>query len=144
MTHKTNSPAAIVSSNLATRMIAMGYRGAREEATMPYSAPKYCPVPGYPPYAGGKGCPICRRERDAQRGPSSQRGYDKAWRELRASFLQRHPTCAICGDAATEVDHVVNLRDRGARLDDRNLQSLCRKHHQQKTLREGVNAPFIG
>lgn len=34
---------------------------------------------------------------------------------------------------ATEVDHIVPLRQGGARLDRSNLQSLCRPCHAQKT-----------
>jgi 5-methylcytosine-specific restriction endonuclease McrA len=49
----------------------------------------------------------------------------------------------MCGEAATEVDHIIPLRALGARLDERNLQPLCKRHHSKKTRRENPSAPLI-
>jgi 5-methylcytosine-specific restriction endonuclease McrA len=43
----------------------------------------------------------------------------------------------MCGERATDVDHVVN-RARGG--GDSQLQSLCGPHHREKSSREGNNA----
>lgn len=67
------------------------------------------------------------------------RGYDAAWRALRASHLGEHPLCVKCGErgltvAATEVDHIRAHRgDDTLRLDAGNLRSLCKSCHSRKT-----------
>lgn len=38
---------------------------------------------------------------------------------------------------ATEVDHKVTIAAGGARLEDSNLQSLCKSCHSRKTALEG-------
>jgi 5-methylcytosine-specific restriction endonuclease McrA len=54
---------------------------------------------------------------------------------LRAKWLQANPDC-WCGARATIVDHVVSIRVAPERrLDMTNLRSLCREHHQQKSMR---------
>ena len=50
------------------------------------------------------------------------------------------PVCTVCRDAgrvtpATEVDHI-KPRRRGGTDGMDNLQSLCKRHHSQKTGRE--------
>ncbi len=86
-----------------------------------------------------------RRGAPEDRPPPSKRGYDRRWTRLRRWFLARHPLCAHCladgrTTTATEVDHVQPLRDGGARLDQTNLQALCKSCHSRKTAREGVGA----
>lgn len=98
------------------------------------------------------------------RGNSSQRGYDWDWRRLRDRFLRArcgdcgdtpvatcrrcggtglaNALCAECLDAgrmipAQEVDHVIPwLESPALRLDTRDLQSLCSRHHTMKTRAE--------
>ena len=76
------------------------------------------------------------------RPTSAQRGYDSAWRKLRALHLAQHPYCVMCEamgkvERATEVDHIVPHKgDDALRLDPENLQSLCAWHHKSKTARE--------
>jgi len=43
----------------------------------------------------------------------------------------------VCGEKATVVDHIRNRAEGGGDLDATNLQSLCRKHHHEKTVEEG-------
>ncbi len=62
---------------------------------------------------------------------------------LRRWFLRHHPLCAHClkrgfTTPATEVDHIKPLREGGARLDQINLQALCKPCHSRKTARGGV------
>lgn len=56
----------------------------------------------------------------------------------------RHPVCngygRPCGRPATEADHVVPIADGGARLDEANLQPLCKGCHSRKTLAENRGA----
>lgn len=109
---------------------------------MPWAAPRRCPTPGHPPFTT-KRCGRCEAEYRRERGTATARGYDKEWRDLRARFLQQHPMCSVsgCQERAIDVDHVVPLRQGGARLDVGNLQVLCHRHHSKKTRAEQLNAP---
>lgn len=77
--------------------------------------------------------------KDRQRG-SYERGYDHAWRMARNGYIQRHPVCEIrhfCeGDPGEEVDHVIPLAQGGARLDEANMQTACKRCHRWKTQQE--------
>lgn len=57
--------------------------------------------------------------------------YDSRWRKARTEILQRdNHLCTInaphCTTHATEVDHIVALRDGGPRLDPTNLRASCK------------------
>ena len=60
------------------------------------------------------------------------------WRKLRAKHIQEYPICKWCEeeDKVTEayaVDHIIPIKQGGDRTDINNLQSLCEKHHAQKS-----------
>jgi 5-methylcytosine-specific restriction protein A len=79
-------------------------------------------------------CRSCQRARDQRRGSATARGYDAAWRRLRAEHLALEPDCACgCGQPATDVDHIVPRR-LGGSDDHANLQSLSHGHHSRKTV----------
>ena len=61
-----------------------------------------------------------------------------AWRKLRTRFIKANPLCNICGYPAKIVDHIIEIRDGGAKLDSANLQSLCQTCHNRKTIRERI------
>jgi 5-methylcytosine-specific restriction protein A len=75
------------------------------------------------------------------RPSSSQRGYDSSWRETRRYHLLHNPLCIDCikentYSPATEVHHIIKLRDRPDLRDDAsNLMSLCKHHHSVRTAR---------
>jgi len=71
-----------------------------------------------------------------ERPSPSRRGYGYAWQQRRAAFLKEHPWCMApgCTERATEVDHIVPLRQGGTSEAD-NLQTLCKRHHSRKTAR---------
>lgn len=99
-------------------------------------------VPGY--------CEAHRplRHRDygrARRGFDAEVGFyqSRQWRSVRAALLREHPLCGACGAkgllvAARVVDHVLPIKDGGARFDAANLQSLCVSCHNSKTARESA------
>ncbi len=79
----------------------------------------------------------------------ARRGFDgevrfyqsSPWRAVRAAFLRSHPLCAACAAvggsvAARVVDHVVPLKDGGARFAANNLQALCVSCHNRKSATE--------
>jgi 5-methylcytosine-specific restriction enzyme A len=86
----------------------------------------------------------CRRHRGssswaryAAKNPERDAFYRSgAWRAARSQHLAVHPFCATCGDKATIVDHRLNRARGGADLDPGNLQSMCRRCHQRKTVEE--------
>ncbi len=60
------------------------------------------------------------------------------WRCLiRDIKAERGAFCVTCGSGKRIIgDHIVELKDGGARLDPRNVQLLCHVCHQRKTARE--------
>jgi 5-methylcytosine-specific restriction enzyme A len=71
--------------------------------------------------------------------------YSKAaWKELRLSFLKDHPLCAECAKEgvvkfAKVVDHIKSHKGDSDRFFDlRNLQALCKRHHDKKTYLESI------
>lgn len=83
-----------------------------------------------------------RSQSDARRGSSTERGYNGRWQKARATWLRRHPLCAVCDEAgrvvpALVVDHKVPHRgDQSLFWDTSNWQSLCKPCHDTKTARE--------
>ena len=74
-------------------------------------------------------------------GATTARGYGARWRRLRNLVLIRdHHMCVLCGldgriERATDVDHITPKSSGGTDAMD-NLQSLCTRHHREKTGRE--------
>jgi len=112
---------------------------------MPNRNPVACRRPGCGGLVAGGVCSRCGVLRaqfaaavDERRGSAAQRGYDARWRRLRDAHLAREPLCRMCQrsdrvSAAVLVDHITPIADGGAVLDDANLQSLCRRCHDNKT-----------
>jgi len=63
--------------------------------------------------------------------------YNNAnWIGLRKCILLRDIVCSVCGDEATQVDHIVPHRgNKELFWDVGNLQSLCQSCHSKKTTR---------
>lgn len=63
------------------------------------------------------------------------------WRKLRKRFIETNSLCVKC-DAegrvvkAKFVDHIVRIEDGGDKLNEDNLQSLCKFHHDSKSGKE--------
>jgi 5-methylcytosine-specific restriction endonuclease McrA len=91
-------------------------------------------------------CQTCRaanaRERDKARPSARARGYGEDWSRYSRTWLMQHRWCGERADGtlspddsrcvqaglrrrAAVTDHIVPLRDGGARLDPGNHQSLC-------------------
>lgn len=71
------------------------------------------------------------------RPSSNERGYDATWQKLRLMILRGEPLCRRCGEAASQVDHIVPLRKGGTNAQE-NLQSLCHSCHSRKTITEDM------
>lgn len=112
---------------------------------MPARAPSACRRPGCRGLVRNGVCSVCgslktaiNAAHDATRGSNTERGYDNRWRRVRLLHLRNNPLCRMClldgvVTAATMVDHIVPIADGGEKLDDDNLQSLCRDCHARKT-----------
>lgn len=76
-------------------------------------------------------------EYDAQRPSPAARGYDERHREWRAKVLKRDPICVCgCGEPSTVADHIIPIRDGGARFDLKNGQGMAESCHNAKRGRE--------
>lgn len=85
--------------------------------------------------------PLPRLKESDRRGSRHERGYDSRWTRLRIIHLKLHPLCCECERAgyvkpAELVDHILPINDGGDPLDPENLQSLCRRHHGEKTAKD--------
>jgi len=100
---------------------------------VPYRPKHPCRHPGCGELTDGRYCLKHKADYDALRGSANQRGYGADWQRVRSLVIRAHPFCRQCGMPATEVDHIIAIRDGGARLDPANLQSLCHSCHMQKT-----------
>ena len=119
---------------------------------MPIAPPRPCRWPGCPALVHEPRERFCAphrrahkrdadRRTDERRPSSARRGYGRTWRELRKAVLASQPLCELCLregriTPATDVDHIVPLRDGGTNDPD-NLRPLCRPHHASRHLREG-------
>ena len=112
-------------------------------------APTPCRYPGCaavlatPGYCDQHRVAVHRDYGRARRGFDAQVGFYQSarWRAVRAAFLREHPVCAACAArgrvvAAVVVDHVVPVKDGGARFYPGNLQALCISDHNAKSARE--------
>ena len=110
---------------------------------MPYKPKKPCNYPGCPELTDGAYCDRHRRQVSREYNTYSRDEDSKAfyasteWRRLSKIQLRREPLCAACYAAgritpAYIADHIIPIRDGGARLDISNLQSLCRACHNKK------------
>ena len=116
---------------------------------MPLSAPTPCRQPGCgavlarPGYCDTHRSGVHRDYGRARRSFDAELGFYQSaqWRTVRAAFLRQHPLCCACEQRgrvvpAVVVDHVVPIKEGGARFDPRNLQSLCVSDHNAKSAKE--------
>jgi 5-methylcytosine-specific restriction endonuclease McrA len=105
---------------------------------MPYKCGRVCACGRV--VANGDLCPcqIKRKaETDRRRPNANDRGYDSRWSKARRAFLDKHPSCAMCGKPAVVVDHVKPHRgDRALFWDKGNWQPLCTHHHNSTKQRQ--------
>ena len=107
---------------------------------MPVKAPRVCSAPVCPHLTPTTRCPTHTSEQNkAWKVPERQKLYaSKRWRMLRLQVLREQPWCQTegCTNLATDVDHIVALRDGGDPYNREGLRALCKKHHSEKTARE--------
>lgn len=117
---------------------------------MPYAPKRPCRKPGCRNLCerGQQFCEDHRKELQREynryaRDQTVQAFYDSpVWRATRKRKLAEQPCCEECLrhgkiTPAVLVDHIVPIRQGGAGLDFRNLQSLCPACHGRKSVEEG-------
>lgn len=107
---------------------------------MPSKLARPCSVMGCPNRAA-PGSSRCaehaeeyKRASERERPSAAARGYGHRWRAIRARYLKLHPRCEVCGELASELDHIIPIRAGGTNHWD-NLQALCKSCHSKKTNR---------
>ena len=81
------------------------------------------------------------RPKSQKRKSSTQRGYDRQWRNVRLMKLQADPLCEDClrddrSTEATEVHHIIKIKDDPElRLALDNLMALCTRCHSIRSAR---------
>lgn len=94
------------------------------------SLTKVCAEPGCPELQ-----PCEKHKPRAWQGSDRRARLPKNWERTRQRILRRdHRRCYLCGDEATEVDHIVNNDDHH----DTNLAAICIPCHKRKTAREAA------
>jgi len=100
-------------------------------------AKKYCAA--YPcPNLVGKGERFCPEHKPAKiEQKIADPFYVSArWKRLSKWYRAKEPLCEMCGAPGRLVDHIKEIKDGGALLDETNIQTLCSKCHATKTLDE--------
>lgn len=114
---------------------------------MPKKRPHPCNNPGCPQTTSSRFCPEHTKQNnkytDSMRGSRIERGYDNNWLKLSRWHKKNNPLCVICLrdgilSPTEEVDHIIPFKgiDDPLRLDETNLQSLCKSCHSKKTATE--------
>jgi len=127
---------------------------------VPHDAPRPCRSPGCTELVSDRRARgLCARHvretRALRRNTTERRGRmsdedlkrdrwysSRDWRHLRRAYISANPLCEFCfargiTKAADVVDHIIERKDDDSlRLDSRNLQSLCHRCHNLKTLEE--------
>lgn len=105
------------------------------------TAHRPCRIPGCSGFSEFKG--LCRecaafasKDYDKRRQAEHSANYDVDWRKKSKAYLVQHPECESCRQRgrvvdATLVHHILPIKQGGARLDDTNLQALCRTCHER-------------
>ena len=89
-----------------------------------------CPEPGCPAITDGGRC-LRHQKPPPPRPRFRDRVYGPDWRRIRLQVLVEQPYCA-CGARATQVDHIISLKDGGTN-DRANLVASCKPCHSRKT-----------
>ena len=93
---------------------------------------------------------ICGKVDCQRHGSSGWAGYKRrhperaafyassTWRVMRDRHLKANPDCVVCGKKASHADHVLAIANGGTT--DSPLQSMCRRFHLQKTVKDSHQA----
>jgi 5-methylcytosine-specific restriction endonuclease McrA len=67
--------------------------------------------------------------------------YGRRWRKISQAQIMRNPLCVRCGRGAEVTDHIKPHKgDESLFYDPQNMQSLCKRCHDAKTITEDGGA----
>ena len=115
---------------------------------MPRKPKRPCSYPSCPKLVDGQYCEEHKKLIDKQYNEYGRDNFTKSfykspeWLKVRKLQLLSHPLCAEClkrgkHTKATMVDHIIPIKQGGAKYDQSNLQSLCWACHSRKSAEEG-------
>jgi 5-methylcytosine-specific restriction protein A len=100
---------------------------------MPWKPASRCITAGCPELTHKARCKKHAREVEQKRlARETWRDYGSNWKFIRAKVLRAEPNCRLCGAQATEIDHIVPLKEGGTH-DLENLRPLCKSCHSRRT-----------
>jgi len=105
---------------------------------VPTALPSRCTEPGCGRIATQRGrCDEHKRKAWANRSRNTAELTGAQRQRFHAAVFRAHgDRCAVCGEAATDADHVVPVAAGGSRDPVSNGQPLCREHHEAKSMAE--------
>ncbi len=89
-------------------------------------------------------CPKCKKRSTktydkTYRNKEADKFYhSRAWKRVRGLQLSKYPLCVECRRPAMIADHIIEIRDGGAKLSLDNLQSMCISCHNAKTAQQKI------
>ena len=123
--------------------ISQGFSCTQERNSLPRKPKRPCSYPGCGNLTDGRYCEEHRQIAERhynkyQRDPDTNQRYGRAWRRIRARYIQAHPLCEQCKSEgrltpAEEVHHILPLADGGTH-DAGNLMALCKSCHSSITI----------
>lgn len=112
---------------------------------MPFKPPNPCRYFGCPEFTTQA---YCHRHKEYEKAIKAdyEKRYEKKrdpfygsqrWQKVRNRYAKKNPLCEECEKngrlvSMKVVDHIVDIKDGGAKLDPDNLQSLCSECHNRK------------
>lgn len=100
---------------------------------MPWKPPTRCATPGCAELTHTARCAKHASETQARRqAKETWRDYGAQWQQTRKKVLRAEPGCRFCQNPATDVDHIIPLKDGGTH-DLSNLRPLCKSCHSRRT-----------
>lgn len=87
-----------------------------------------------------------RKRRSSEYGNSDSTFYNSTnWRKTSKMARMENPVCAICNKRYSEMtDHIISINVGGARLDGRNLLTMCNQcHNIKRGLESHTDKPLV-
>jgi 5-methylcytosine-specific restriction protein A len=80
-----------------------------------------------------------KKEKNWLKNKEDEQFYNSAtWRKLSLSYKMGHPVCEMddCTQPSYFTDHITPVSDGGDKLDESNLQALCKSCNAIKTVNQ--------